>query len=74
MPLGAPLMDTIVEVRDDQGGVVTEGEGQVFIGDVVMLTHTDADLSSTCTLRSSVQVEKRECASWTRRRRLVPGQ
>uniref|UniRef100_H2UT81 Aminoadipate-semialdehyde dehydrogenase n=1 Tax=Takifugu rubripes TaxID=31033 RepID=H2UT81_TAKRU len=32
VPLGAPLMDTIVEVRDDQGGVVTEGEGQVFIG------------------------------------------
>lgn len=40
MPLGAPLMDTIVEVRDDQGGIVTQGEGQVFIGDVVMLTHT----------------------------------
>lgn len=38
VPLGAPLMDTRVEVRDDQGGVVTEGEGQVFIGDT--LTHT----------------------------------
>lgn len=46
MPLGAPLMGTIVEVRDDQGAVVTEGEGQVFIGDVVILTHTDAELSS----------------------------
>lgn len=34
VPLGAPLMDTRVEVRDDQGGVVTEGEGQVFIGDI----------------------------------------
>lgn len=34
MPLGAPLMDTRVEVRDDQGGVVMEGEGQVFIGEI----------------------------------------
>ncbi|CAG10959.1 unnamed protein product [Tetraodon nigroviridis] len=32
VPLGAPLMDTRVEVRDDEGGLVTEGEGQVFIG------------------------------------------
>lgn len=40
VPLGAPLMDTRVEVRDDQGGVVTDGEGQVFIGDILTLTHT----------------------------------
>lgn len=40
VPLGAPLMDTRVEVRDDQGGVVTEGEGQVFIGEIWTLTHT----------------------------------
>lgn len=33
MPLGTPLMDTRVEVRDDQGHVITEGEGQVFIGE-----------------------------------------
>lgn len=39
VPLGAPLMDTRVEVRDDEGGVVTEGEGQVFIGDIRTLTH-----------------------------------
>ena len=32
MPLGEPLMDTVVEVRDDKGQLVTEGEGQVFIG------------------------------------------
>ncbi|XP_018525737.1 LOW QUALITY PROTEIN: beta-alanine-activating enzyme [Lates calcarifer] len=32
VPLGAPLMDTVVEVRDEHGCVVTEGEGQLFIG------------------------------------------
>uniref|UniRef100_A0A3B4X5G9 Aminoadipate-semialdehyde dehydrogenase n=1 Tax=Seriola lalandi dorsalis TaxID=1841481 RepID=A0A3B4X5G9_SERLL len=32
VPLGTPLMDTLVEVRDEHGCVVTEGEGQVFIG------------------------------------------
>ncbi|XP_015241042.1 PREDICTED: acyl-CoA synthetase family member 4 isoform X1 [Cyprinodon variegatus] len=30
--LGTPLMDTLVEVRDEGGCVITEGEGQVFIG------------------------------------------
>lgn len=40
VPLGAPLMDTRVEVRDDEGGLVTEGEGQVFIGETLTLTHT----------------------------------
>ena len=33
VPLGTPLMDTAVEVRDEHGRVVTEGEGQVFIGE-----------------------------------------
>lgn len=33
VPLGAPLMDTTVEVRDEHGHIVTEGEGQVFIGE-----------------------------------------
>ncbi|XP_030583289.1 beta-alanine-activating enzyme isoform X2 [Archocentrus centrarchus] len=32
VPLGTPLMGTVVEVRDERGCVVTEGEGQVFIG------------------------------------------
>ncbi|XP_076134328.1 beta-alanine-activating enzyme isoform X1 [Alosa pseudoharengus] len=32
VPLGEPLMDTVIEVRDDNGQLVTEGEGQVFIG------------------------------------------
>ncbi|MED6280966.1 hypothetical protein CHARACLAT_016496 [Characodon lateralis] len=30
--LGTPLMDTVVEVRDENGCMITEGEGQVFIG------------------------------------------
>ncbi|XP_029285860.1 beta-alanine-activating enzyme [Cottoperca gobio] len=32
VPLGTPLMDTMMEVRDEHGHIVTEGEGQVFIG------------------------------------------
>ncbi|XP_041862300.1 beta-alanine-activating enzyme [Melanotaenia boesemani] len=32
VPLGSPLMDTVVEVRDERGCVTTGGEGQVFIG------------------------------------------
>ncbi|KAK5869916.1 hypothetical protein PBY51_024593 [Eleginops maclovinus] len=32
VPIGTPLMDTMVEVRDEHDCVVTEGEGQVFIG------------------------------------------
>uniref|UniRef100_UPI0037E8EB12 beta-alanine-activating enzyme n=1 Tax=Semicossyphus pulcher TaxID=241346 RepID=UPI0037E8EB12 len=32
VPLGTPLMDTVVEVRDEHGHIVTDGEGQVFIG------------------------------------------
>lgn len=32
VPLGTPLMGTVVEVRDEHGCVVSEGEGQIFIG------------------------------------------
>ncbi|KAM3619691.1 uncharacterized protein V6R79_012033 [Siganus canaliculatus] len=32
VPLGTALLDTAVEVRDELGRIVTEGEGQVFIG------------------------------------------
>ncbi|XP_062308407.1 beta-alanine-activating enzyme [Osmerus eperlanus] len=32
VPLGTPLMDTTVEVRDEHSCVVAEGEGQIFIG------------------------------------------
>lgn len=36
VPLGAPLMDTEVEVRDELGRVVTEGEGQLFLGEQLL--------------------------------------
>ncbi|KAF3691186.1 Acyl-CoA synthetase family member 4 [Channa argus] len=32
VPLGTPLLGTVMEVKNEQGVVVTEGEGQVFIG------------------------------------------
>ncbi|XP_061093383.1 beta-alanine-activating enzyme isoform X2 [Conger conger] len=32
VPLGSALMGTAVEVRDEDGQVVTQGEGQLFIG------------------------------------------
>ncbi|XP_048062357.1 beta-alanine-activating enzyme isoform X1 [Megalobrama amblycephala] len=32
VPLGEPMLDTIMEVRDETGRLVTEGEGQLFIG------------------------------------------
>ncbi|XP_066576016.1 beta-alanine-activating enzyme [Amia ocellicauda] len=32
VPLGMPLLETTVEVRDQNGSVITQGEGQVFIG------------------------------------------
>ncbi|XP_067239904.1 beta-alanine-activating enzyme isoform X2 [Chanodichthys erythropterus] len=32
VPLGEPMLDTIMEVRDEIGHLVTEGEGQLFIG------------------------------------------
>ncbi|XP_034439546.1 beta-alanine-activating enzyme isoform X1 [Hippoglossus hippoglossus] len=46
VPLGTPLMDTVVEVRDEHGGVVTGGEGQVFIGgeDRVCLLDDEEDV------------------------------
>ncbi|XP_051511642.1 beta-alanine-activating enzyme isoform X2 [Myxocyprinus asiaticus] len=32
VPLGEPLLDTVIEVRNETGHFVTDGEGQVFIG------------------------------------------
>ena len=71
-------MDTVVEVRDEHGGVVTEGEGQVFLGEKdLTVTHTHACRSyfgevNPCDL--CLQVERTECVSWTMRRMLSPGQ
>uniref|UniRef100_A0A8C1YGA1 Beta-alanine-activating enzyme n=1 Tax=Cyprinus carpio TaxID=7962 RepID=A0A8C1YGA1_CYPCA len=32
VPLGEPMLDTVMEVRDETGRLVAEGEGQLFIG------------------------------------------
>ncbi|XP_043076339.1 beta-alanine-activating enzyme isoform X2 [Puntigrus tetrazona] len=32
VPLGEPMLDTVMEVRDETGRPVTKGEGQLFIG------------------------------------------
>lgn len=79
MPLGTPLMDTRVEVRDEQGRVVTEGEGQVFIGETDLInTHMQIVFQRTKSTHKSlwslVQVERRGCVSWMMRRPLSPGQ
>ncbi|XP_041646603.1 beta-alanine-activating enzyme [Cheilinus undulatus] len=50
VPLGTPLTDTLVEVRDEDSCVVTEGEGQVFIGGedrVCLLDGEDAVVPGT---------------------------
>ncbi|XP_061680411.1 beta-alanine-activating enzyme isoform X2 [Syngnathoides biaculeatus] len=50
VPLGGPLMGTRVEVRDQDGGVVTEGEGEVFVGGdgrVCLLDHEEAAAPGT---------------------------
>ena len=31
-PLGDPLSDTVIEVRDEQGRAISSGTGTVFIG------------------------------------------
>ena len=33
VPLGVPLRDTVIEVRDEKGELVKEGLGQVFVGE-----------------------------------------
>ncbi|XP_077391321.1 beta-alanine-activating enzyme [Festucalex cinctus] len=50
VPLGRPLMGTRVEVRGRDGDVVTEGEGEVFVGGderVCLLDHEDAPVPGT---------------------------
>ena len=35
VPLGVPLSDTIIEVRNENGKLVQEGIGQIYIGELV---------------------------------------
>ena len=32
IPLGLPLSDTVIEIRDENGELVEEGMGQIYIG------------------------------------------
>lgn len=34
VPLGLPLLDTVMEVRDKNGKLVQEGMGQIYIGEL----------------------------------------
>ncbi|XP_076009740.1 beta-alanine-activating enzyme isoform X2 [Genypterus blacodes] len=75
VPLGTPLMDTVVEVRDENGCVVTEGEGQVFIGgkDRVCLLD-DEDTAVPGTMRATgdrVKVKDKQLYYLGRRDRLI---
>ncbi|XP_069056937.1 beta-alanine-activating enzyme isoform X2 [Pleurodeles waltl] len=49
VPLGIPLLGTIVEVRDANGSIVEEGEGQLFLGgkERICLLDDEASVSSS---------------------------
>ena len=38
MPIGSPLHDTVVEVRDGKGKTVKDGLGQIYIGEQSNIT------------------------------------
>jgi hypothetical protein len=40
IPLGDPLQDTVLEVHDDVGNIVTEGTGTLWIG-IKYITESD---------------------------------
>lgn len=52
VPLGEALMDTAVEVRDESGHLVTDGEGQVFIGNTNQLSVHLSTLYRACPTES----------------------
>nr|XP_020499456.1 beta-alanine-activating enzyme [Labrus bergylta] len=75
VPLGTPLMDTLVEVRDENECLVTAGEGQVFIGgeDRVCLLDDEEDVVRG-TMRATgdwVNVRDKQLFYLGRRDRLV---
>ncbi|XP_060884723.1 beta-alanine-activating enzyme isoform X2 [Labrus mixtus] len=75
VPLGTPLMDTVVEVRDENERLVTAGEGQVFIGggDRVCLLDDEEDVVRG-TMRATgdwVNVRDKQLFYLGRRDRLV---
>ncbi|KAM9660688.1 beta-alanine-activating enzyme [Morphnus guianensis] len=45
IPLGSPLLETKVEVRDTNGSAVLEGEGQIFIGGEERICFLDDEIT-----------------------------
>ncbi|XP_051233307.1 beta-alanine-activating enzyme isoform X1 [Dicentrarchus labrax] len=75
VPLGTPLMDTVVEVRDEHDRIVTEGEGQVFIGGedrVCLLDDEETVISGTMRATGDwVNVKDTQLCYLGRRDRLI---
>ncbi|KAL1022606.1 hypothetical protein UPYG_G00029810 [Umbra pygmaea] len=75
VPLGSPLMDTIMEVRNEEGFVVTQGEGQVYIGGMDRVCLLDDEVTDAPgTMRSTgdwVQISDTHLYYLGRRDRLV---
>ncbi|XP_015717711.1 beta-alanine-activating enzyme isoform X1 [Coturnix japonica] len=44
VPLGSPLLGTLVEIRDANGSAVLEGEGQIFIGGAERICFLDDEI------------------------------
>uniref|UniRef100_A0A8C7MBT9 Aminoadipate-semialdehyde dehydrogenase n=2 Tax=Oncorhynchus kisutch TaxID=8019 RepID=A0A8C7MBT9_ONCKI len=75
VPLGPPLMETTVELRDEDGCVITQGEGQVFIGGMDRVCLLDDEVNvAPGTMRSTgdwVQIRDTHLYFLGRRDRLV---
>uniref|UniRef100_A0A8C8M6F4 Carrier domain-containing protein n=1 Tax=Oncorhynchus tshawytscha TaxID=74940 RepID=A0A8C8M6F4_ONCTS len=75
VPLGPPLMETTVELRDEDGCVITQGEGQVFIGGLDRVCLLDDEVTvAPGTMRSTgdwVQMRDTHLYFLGRRDRLV---
>uniref|UniRef100_A0A673VMV4 Aminoadipate-semialdehyde dehydrogenase n=1 Tax=Salmo trutta TaxID=8032 RepID=A0A673VMV4_SALTR len=75
VPLGPPLMETTVELRDEDGCVITQGEGQVFIGGMDRVCLLDDEVTvAPGTMRSTgdwVQIRDTHLYYLGRRDRLV---
>ncbi|XP_028658083.2 LOW QUALITY PROTEIN: beta-alanine-activating enzyme [Erpetoichthys calabaricus] len=54
VPLGMPLLGTMVEVKDSDGHLINEGEGQVFLGGRKRVCFIDSELIVACgTMRAT---------------------
>ncbi|XP_014024498.1 beta-alanine-activating enzyme isoform X2 [Salmo salar] len=75
VPLGPPLIETTVELRDEDGCVITQGEGQVFVGGMDRVCLLDDEVTvAPGTMRSTgdwVQIRDTHLYYLGRRDRLV---